>query len=436
MAKSATPVGGAYAWYTLFVLIVAYTLSFVDRQILTLLVGPIRATLHITDFQLSLLHGFAFALFYTVLGIPIGRLVDRRRRTLIIAIGITVWSMMTALCGVARSFAQLFIARIGVGVGEAALSPGAFSILSDVFSARELPRAINIFTGATYIGAGIATILGGTLIAMMPPLSLPVVGLLEPWQAVFVSLGLPGVLVALWVLSLREPDRTGLQKTPGNIQPSFGEVVQYILDRRKAFGLLMAGYSVAGILWNGSMAWLPTFFIRAHGWTIAQAGLRYGLAVMIGGTAGVLFGGWLTVKLRRDGLMDSNIHIGLIMLALATPTGIAAVLVPSATLSLILVGLFLFACAMPWGGAAAALQEITPNQMRGQISAIYLFCLSLLGLGFGPALVAGFTDHLFGDDAALPSSLALNILVTAPVSALLLWLARKPYCAVLAAHEF
>lgn len=428
--------GGPYAWYILGVLILAYTVSFIDRQILTLLVGPIRATLHITDFQLSLLHGIAFALFYTILGIPIGRLVDRRRRTTIIAIGIAVWSVMTALCGLARSFTQLFLARIGVGIGEASLSPGAYSILSDVFPARELPRAINIYTGAAYVGAGLATILGGTLITLMPPLSLPVIGRLESWQAVFVAIGLPGLLVALWVLTLREPRRTGLKKSFGDAPPTLREVLHYMNERRAAFGLTIIGYATAGIMWNGSMAWLPTFFMRAHGWTIAEAGLRYGLAVMCGGTLGVVFGGWLTVWLRKQGHVDANLRIGLITLAVAAPTGVAAMFASSPTLALLLVGAFLFACSMPWGGAAAALQEITPNQMRGQISAIYLFFLSLLGLGIGPAVVAGLTDHLFGNDAALPKSLALTIVLTAPLSALLLWSARAPYRAALARNDF
>lgn len=427
------PPGGSYAWYMLFVLVVAYTVSFIDRQLLTLLVGPIRASLKISDFQLSLLHGIAFALFYTIMGIPIGRLVDRRRRTTIIAIGIAVWSVMTSLCGFARSFAQLFLARIGVGVGEASLSPAAYSLLSDVFPARELPRAINIYTGAAYVGAGLATILGGALIAAMPVIDLPAIGRLEPWQAVFMAVGLPGLVVALWVLTLREPRRTGLGKD-GDIQPGFGAVLRYVADRRGAFGFTILGYSTAGIMWNGAMAWFPTFFMRAHGWTVAESGLRYGLAVMCGGTLGVIFGGWLTVHLRRIGYRDSNIRIGLITLTVAAPTGIAAMLVPSATAAVLLVAAFLFACAMPWGGAAAAIQEITPNRMRGQISAIYLFCLSLLGLGIGPAIVAGLTDHLFGRDSALPLSLALTIAVTAPISALLLWRARKPYCAVLERH--
>ncbi|MET0363449.1 MAG: MFS transporter [Sphingobium sp.] len=431
--ETPVPRGGPYAWLVLSVLILAYMVSFIDRQILTLLVGPIRATLHISDFQLSLLHGFAFALFYTVMGIPIGRMVDRRRRTVIIAAGIAVWSVMTALCGVARNFTQLFLARIGVGVGEAALSPGAYSLLSDHFPAKELPRALSIYTGAAHVGAGVATVAGGALITLMPPVSLPIVGALEPWQAVFVAIGLPGLLVALLVLTLREPVRTGMK--PG-APPSLGEVFRYIRDRRGAFLFTILGYSVAGIMWNGSIAWLPTFFMRAHGWSVAEAGLRYGLSIMIAGPSGVVTGGWIAMKMRARGHLDANIRIGFLSLAIAVPTGVAGVLVPDAGLSLVLIFLFLFGCAMPWGGAAAALQEITPNQMRGQVSALYLFCLSLCGIGFGPAIVAGFTDHLFGRDDALPWSLALTILLAAPIAALFLWRACAPYRAALSHTKF
>ena len=162
---------GPYSWYVVFVLIVAYTFSFIDRQILTLLVGPIRETLQISDTQISLLHGLAFALFYSILGIPIGRMVDSRKRTTIIAVGIAVWSVMTAVCGLAQNFVQLFLARIGVGVGEAALSPGAYSMISDEFPPEQRPRALSLYISAAYIGAGIATIAGGALIALMPPLT-------------------------------------------------------------------------------------------------------------------------------------------------------------------------------------------------------------------------------------------------------------------------
>lgn len=427
------PVGGAYAWYSLGVLVVAYIFSFVDRQALTLMVGPIRETLQISDTQLSLLHGFAFALFYTIMGVPIGRLVDRKRRTRIIAAGIVVWSLMTALCGLARNFTHMFLARIGVGVGEAALSPGAYSIISDSFPARQLPLALSIYTGAAYVGAGLATMIGGALIAMMPALDLPVIGPLEPWQAVFLVIGLPGVLVALVVLTLREPVRTGLKS---GIEPDFSELLRHIGRHRSAYLLVTLGYSLSALMWNGAVAWLPTFFMRTFGWSTAEVGFRYGLTLMTAGTLGVLLGGTIAAASRHRGNTDANIVVGLIALAVAVPGGLVGVLAGSAWVALAAVFVFLLGCAMPYGGAAAALQEITPNQMRGQVTALYLFSISFFGIGFGPTIVAFFTDHVFGNDAALGKSLAMTIVVSAPLSALVLWTARSPYRKALAGVDF
>ena len=431
--KTSDREAGPYAWYVVAALIVAYTFSFIDRQILTLLVGPIRATLKISDFQLSLLHGFAFALFYSVLGIPIGRLVDSRRRTTIIAAGIAVWSLMTALCGLSRSFAQLFVARIGVGVGEAALSPGAYSMIGDYFPPHQRPRALSLYISAAYAGGGLATIAGGALIALMTPLDLPVLGHLEAWQSLFILVGLPGVLVALWVLTLREPTRRDLK--PG-AKPSFGEVLAHLRSQRQAYGLLILGYALSGVMWNGSIAWIPTFFIRHFGWTASEVSLPYGLITMLSGGSGIISGGWIATRLRERGRLDANILIGLVAIAIALPSGVAACLAGTATVSLALFAVFLFGCAMPWGSAVAALQEITPNQMRGQVSAIYLFCLSLFGMGFGPTIVAAFTDHLFASDTALPQSIALTIGLAAPLGALLLWLARGPYRRAVEAVDF
>jgi len=427
------PNAGSYAWYVVFGLIVAYTFSFIDRQILTLLVGPIRATLKISDFQLSLLHGFAFALFYSILGVPIGRLVDSRRRTTIIAIGVAVWSIMTAFCGVSRNFAQLFLARIGVGIGEAALSPGAYSMISDYFPPQQRPRALSLYISAAYVGGGIATMAGGALIAIMTPVDLPLLGHLEAWQSLFILVGLPGLLVALWMTTLREPPRRDLKK---GVQPDFAKVLVHLKQRRAAYCLLILGYAISGIMWNGAIAWIPTFFIRHFGWSASQVSLPYGLVTIISGTAGIISGGWIATRLRAKGRLDSNILIGLLALIVAMPAGVAACLADSAWNALGLFAVFLFGCAMPWGSAVAALQEITPNQMRGQISAIYLFCLSLFGMGFGPTIVAAFTDHVFASDAALPYSMALTIGLAAPVAAALLWLTRAPYIRALRPVEF
>lgn len=432
-SASAVRQDGPYAWYVVFVLILAYTFSFIDRQALTLMVDPIRKTLAISDTQLSLLHGFAFALFYTVMGIPIGRAVDKRRRTWIIAAGIVVWSLMTAACGLARNFLQMFLARIGVGVGEAALSPGAYSLIGDYFSASQRTQALSIYIGAAYIGSGLATMIGGALISAIPAMTMPVVGKVEPWQAVFIIIGLPGVLVALWMLTLREPPRTGVKT---GIEPRFADVLAYMKERWQAYAGVMIGFSISGMVWNGALAWLPTFFIRTYGWTTGEVGWRYGLVIMLSGTIGSVAGGTLAARMLRKGLVDANIVIGFVSLAVSLPAGLFAMLIGSDMLALAGVFFFLFGCSMPYGGAVAALQDITPNQMRGQVSAIYLFSLSFFGMGLGPTFVAFLTDNLFRSDAAVGHSLAVMLAITAPLSAIVLALARRPYRAVLARVDF
>lgn len=425
--------GGPYAWYALGVLIVAYTFSYLDRQALTLLVDPIRKSLSITDTELSLLHGFAFAIFYTVLGIPLGRLVDQNRRITIVAAGVVVWSVMTAMCGLAKSFLQMFLARIGVGVGEAALSPGAYSLISDYFPPQRLPQALSLYLSAIYVGSGLATILGGTLIALMPAVTLPVVGHVEPWQAVFLIIGLPGVLVALWVFTLREPVRRG---TKAGVAPSFGAVLQHIGDRKPTYVLMVLGYAIFTLLWNGAIAWYPTYFMRVFGWTTAEVGVRYGLVIMASGAAGVVSGGFLAAWLRRKGRSDSNILAGVVAALIAIPAGVASGLAPSAWSTLAAVAIFQFGCAMPFGGAAAALQEITPNQMRGQVTAIYQFTCNMFGIGLGPTVVAAMTDHLFRNGQSLGLSIALTVAISGPLSVLLLWLARRHYRTTLAEVDF
>ena len=268
-----TESGRLYAWYVVAVLIVAYTFSYIDRTILTLMVGPIRATLHISDVQLSLLHGLAFAIFYTLMGIPIGRLVDRRRRTHIVAGGIAIWSVMTALCGFARSFGWMFGARIGVGVGEAALSPAAYSMMADSFEGKRLVRALSIYQSAIYLGPAIATLVSGLLLSHLPALD-TALGHFEPWQLVFIIIGLPGLLVAVLVLTLREPARRGAGAS--DAPPGFGAVVAHMRAQGRAYGLLILGLCCQSVVWNGATAWIPTHFMRGYGWTPADVAIGYG----------------------------------------------------------------------------------------------------------------------------------------------------------------
>ena len=416
----------AYAWYVLFVLILAYTVAYIDRTILTLMVDPIKRSLHLSDVELSLLHGLAFAVFYTVLGIPIARLADRHKRTTIISTGIFIWSLMTALCGFTRTFGQLFAARVGVGVGEAALSPAAYSILADSFPPSRLARALSIYTGAIYLGSGVALIAGGAVIGLVPPMVWPVIGPMAPWQTIFIIVGAPGILVAAWIATLREPKRRGLAMA-ADAFPSVGEVGRYVVGRRGTYGLMILGTSIASLMWNGVTGWIPTFFIRDFGWSAGEVGLWFGLAMLTCGSAGIYTGGLLCETLRRRGHVDSNLRVAVSSAYLAAVPGVLAPFMPTAPLALAAFALFMFAAAMPHGGNAAALAEITPNRMRGQVTALYLFGLNMAGIGIGPTVVAAFTDKVFMDEHAVGKSIALTVAIAAPSAAFVLWATLKPY---------
>ncbi len=427
-STSSKPVAGsAYGWYVVGILILAYTVSYVDRTILTLLVKPIRETLQISDTQISLLHGLAFALFYTVLGIPIARLADRYDRTRIITAGIVVWSLMTALCGFARNFGQLFLARVGVGVGEAALGPAAYSVLGDYFKGPALTRALSVYTSAIYLGAGLALMIGGAVIASVKPMNLPVLGHFEPWQVVFLFVGLPGLVVALLMLTVREPSRTDLGDGKRGAAMPVRDVLAYLRARLGAYGYLVAGFAAASLLWNGAQAWIPTFFIRTFGWTPADVGLRYGPILLVCGSAGVISGGFLSGWFARRGRIDANLMVGIVSSALMLPAGLIAPQLATAEACLVAFAAFCFAGAMPYGAAGAALTEITPNQMRAQVTAIYFFFLNLAGIGLGPTVVALFTDRLFNDDLAVGRSIMVVAAIAAPLSLFLLWRGLEPF---------
>jgi MFS family permease len=409
-----------YGWYVVAVLMLAYTVSYIDRQMMTLLVDPVRATLGISDLQLSLLHGLAFAVFYTVLGLPMGRIADRYSRRNLITAGIATWSLMTSLCGVAKSYGQLFAARCGVGVGEATLSPGAYSLLTDYFPPEKRARALSVYTSGIYIGAAAATFGGGYLITRIPPMDLPLLGQREPWQIIFLLIGLLGLPVALLILTtVKEPVRREVS-SHYRVKASLGETWAYVRKNLPAFALITFGISIFATLTNGVKGWIPTFLMRTYGLTPAEVGVQFGLVLLVFGALGVAGGGFMASAMKSGTGRSPNVKVAALGALLIIPFGIAAPLMPSASLALAVYCVVIFLCGVPFGVGAAAIQEITPNQMRGTVSAMYLFGVNLLGIGTGPTLVAVFTDLVFKDDLALRYSLAAIVAVTAPLSLLLL----------------
>jgi MFS family permease len=406
----------SYASYALLVLMICYSLSFVDRQILTLLVGPIEKELGIDDVSMSYLQGLAFALLYTTLGVPIGYLADTRSRRWLISIGIFFWSLMTTLTAGARSFTTLFLARTGVGIGEATLAPGAFSLITDYFPREYLGRALSIYSMGIFIGAGLSMLVGGWVVQAtlgLPPIDLPIFGLIGSWRLTFFIVGIPGVLVAIWVASLREPARRGLlrdsrgQATPATVR----QVVQQIGLRWQSILGISMGMVFQATCTYGLLAWTPTTLQRVHGWSPAQAGSTLGPIIIVFGCLGMYLGGWLTDRWRTKGLRDAPLVVGAIGAVIAGLFLSPALNAKSATTLVTLLAPGLVGLGMPMGVSYAALQWILPNQVRGQISAVFLFLLNLGGITMGPFFPAKLSRDVFGDPKMIGVGLAIAIAV-------------------------
>ncbi len=424
----------AVAWYAVSVLFIAYTFSFADRFILSLLIQPIKLDLGLSDTKVSMLHGLAFAIFYTIMGIPIGRLADRFSRRMIIASGIAVWSLMTVACGVVTGYWQLFSARVGVGVGEAALSPPAYSMIADLFPPQKLGRALSVYTTGAFVGAGLAFIVGGLLIQSIissPEITLPIIGTIKSWQAAFFIVGLPGVLVGALMFTVREPVRR--MKTTAAFSSDVHEavpmrqVLAYLRSRWRMYGAHFLGFSLLGVVSNSIIAWTPTFLNRSFGMTVGQSGPAIGAIILVFCTSGLIVGGWLADRLVLKGYSDGAMRVGVVAGLGCIPFAVSAPLMSSVIWVLVLYCPLLFFSSFGFGAAAAALQQITPNRLRALVSALYLFFLNLIGIGLGPTLTALITDFVFGYDEAVGLSIAVIAVTSGLLGALVLWLGLKPF---------
>ena len=329
---SAEPPGGRRSWYVVGVLSVAYICSFIDRSVLGLMVGPIKAELGINDTQFSLLHGFAFAIFYTLLGIPIAWLADRASRRNIIAAGIAVWSLMTALCGMARTFGAMFLARVGVGVGEAALSPAAYSMIADLFPREKLGRALGVYSSGVFIGIGLSFIISALLIGALETVTLPVVGELTPWRMTLILVGAPGLVIAALCFTFREPRRLGTRARGVPLR----EVGRFFGQNASLYLLHFIAFSMLTLLFNAQMTWLAEYLIRIHGMDRSTAGPALGVIVTLFGGGGIICGGLYSDYLKRRGDNGGAIRAALLGAVLLLPIAATTTLMPSAGLSLVL----------------------------------------------------------------------------------------------------
>ena len=422
------------AWYAVGVLMVAFVFSFLDRLILSLLVPPIMEDLNITNTAIGLLGGLYFAVFYALMGLPLGRLADRSSRKLIVSAGIFLWSLMTVACGLARNFWQLALARVGVGVGEATLSPCAYSLISDYFPRERLGAALGVFQSAAFIGAGLAFLAGGQvidLVAAIPLERLPggLAGFLSqfrPWQLAFMIVGLPGVGVALLALTIREPARQGLmagveQKVPWPVVRSFFSQ-HWRMFLAHFFGFAILAAPIANLL-----LWGPTHMIRNLGYSAPEVGWLLGWILLLCSPPAVFAGGWLTDFLRRRGRVDAPFLVGIIAAAALTPICLVTTQLESPFWTLVLLCPYAFFACFAVASAPAALQLVTPNQLRATVSAVWMLALNILSAIAGPTAVGFVIDGVFGYDQAVGRAMALASTVATPAAGLLLLFGLKHF---------
>ncbi len=385
-----------YRYYVLGILTLVYAFNFIDRQLLVILQEPVKAELGLSDTQLGLLTGFAFAVFYVVCGIPIARWADKGVRRSIIALALAVWSLMTAVSGLAQNYTQLLLARMGVGVGEAGGSPPAHSMISDIFDRKHRATALSIYSIGIYIGILTGFMLGGWITEFFG------------WRLAFFVVGLPGVALAIVLrLTVSEPLRGWSEGRARNVDPAppTGEVLRLLWTRR-SFRHIAMGASLQALIIYGIGNWLPSYFLRTHDISIGELGTWMALATGFGGGLGSFFGGWLADRL---GARDSRWYLWVpaILVGAVAPLLLVMLNSDSLALALLLVGPFNFLTASYLGAVLAVSHNLVVTRMRALTSAILFFMINLIGMGIGPVSVGAISDHLTTTGAAAPLGQAM-----------------------------
>jgi MFS family permease len=409
------------AWWAVGVFCIAAVLSYSDRQILSLLVDPIRADLHATDVQIGLLQGAAFALIYAVAGVGLGRAADVLPRRLVIVAGIVIWSLATLACGYATSFGSLFAARAAVGIGEAALAPAALSIITDSFQVNRRGVATGTFLMGMIVGGGVALALGGFILqaAQSGALrGLPVLGALAPWRSGLVILGLLGLPVALLAATVPEPARRHLIGGSSARPVPLGDAAKRLAALWPALLPLYAAIGLASLCDFAILNWVPTFLSRRFGVGVAEIGGVLGTVVIVGGVLGSAGAGMVADRMVKRGGASSR----LVLAVGAMLAGIVAtlfVLAPSPPLIFTLAGLWIFASTTGQSVGITVLQELAPGDARGlSVSIVSLINIGL-GLALGAALPALILEHVLHDPAAVGTAITIVALPCAIVSTLL-----------------
>ncbi len=418
-----------YAWYVVVLLTLAYAISLLDRWVLSLLVGPVKAHFGVSDTQMGLLMGFWFAVFYVTMGLPFGWLADRYNRRTIAGCAMLFWCTMTACCGLAKSFGQLAAARLGIGLGEAALTPAANSIIADYFPRERQNSAITFFNMGISTGMGFAYLIGGLIVAWMatqPPLVLPLFGRLETWQVVFLAAGAPGIVVAiLLLLTVREPLRRERLARSAR-EASLPRCVAFVKSRRGAYAPLLIGMGASPLM-GYAWQWLPTLFERVWGWQAPQFSFAYGCVLLVCGPLGAICGGMLATRWYARGQKDAPFRAALLGMGVTTVCSALLPLMPSPEWAVAMLVPASISGATGAACGAAAAVFMTPGEFRAQVSSIYVLTINGIGLLVGPTAVGLCNDYLFRATDGVRWSLVAVVAVAGGVLTLYLASGRRAY---------
>jgi MFS family permease len=436
------PDGPGYARYVVLTLFVVYTFNFIDRQIVAVMQEPIKAHFDLSDLQLGLLTGPAFALLYAVLGLPIAYLADRWNRVSIISISLAVWSAFTALFGLVNSYLMLFLMRVGVGIGEAGCSPPAHSLISDYVAPRKRGGAMSVYS----LGIPIGSVLGILITAIVyrwvadyydangAPEYLAAIGADVAWRVPFLLIGIPGVLLAIFLkLTVKEPVRGRFDDGhKAGEQASVGAVLRALL-KKPSFWYLAFAAAIASLVGYGLFPWLLSYFIRislasgiAPQDALANAAIPYSFVIGGGGFIGTLAGGYLTDRFSKKWLGYYAAIPGIALLA-ALPIYFLSLSIPPNWMAFLLLGVSSALGSMWYGPVWAIVQNLVKPSMRAMAPAILLFIINIIGLGIGPPAVGALSDFFreaYGDQALRYAILAISSMII-PAAGLFLLAARS-----------
>jgi MFS family permease len=413
----------------LLILLAIYIYSFLDRQVISMVIDPIRKTLHIDNVKMSYLMGLSFALFYAAGGVPMGWLVDRLPRRWVLYFGVTAWGLAQAACGFAGTFNQLFVSRIFVGVGESCMMPAAHSLLSDAFPRARLATAISIYSMGAVIGVGLSSILGGAVVQALlsyKSINLPLLGPTPPWQVVFLGTGLPGLMIAFLIFAAKEPARRGpaYVKAEGPRRSMW----PFLLKNRRLWLTFTLVFGVMNVAYGALLFWQPAYFSRYFHWRPADYGLALGLISAIAGGGGLLFSGAVVDRLFAKGMKDAHLVYFMWALILTTPIVIYALLSSNVWVYLGLIWIAQFATVNFLGFGSAAVQLTTPIALRGRMSALFSTAIvALMGTSLGSSAPAWIAKYWLHDEVRLGYAIAVTFAICVPIALLGVLFGRRPF---------